>query len=119
MEEPKPRKPTPGVHDEDLDLGYILHHADAPHLGAHPYVSELLTPKAKLVGRGPKVPSMLTTQVGGGGSSANDANNSGGLRSAPITGESSNPGVATDTGVGVQRTNSAGVDSDSAQGRKQ
>jgi hypothetical protein len=119
MEEPKTRKPTPGVHDEDLDLGYILHHADAPHLGAHPHVSELLTPKAKLVGRGQQAPALLRTQVGGGGSSATDANNSGGLRSAPITGESSTSGVPTDTGVGIQRTNSAGVDSDAAQARKQ
>jgi len=51
MESPKTKKPTPGIHDEDLNLGYVLHHADAPRWGAHPFVSDLLTPKPKLIGR--------------------------------------------------------------------
>jgi hypothetical protein len=51
MEQPKTRKPTPGIHDEDLDLGHVLHHYNAPKLGAHPFVNETLTPKPKLAGR--------------------------------------------------------------------
>lgn len=118
MEEPKVKKPTAGIHDEDLDLGHILHTADAPHLGAHPQVSSLLRPKAKLIGRSEG--THLKSLVGGGGSSALDANQSGGLNPNAVSGETSTPSPkAVDQEVDVMQTNSAGVESDSANSRRQ
>ncbi len=121
MEEPAVKSPTPGIHDPDLDLGYQLHHADAPHLGTHPFVDPLLTPRRKLAGRNQALEALplVSGQVAGGSSTSLDANNSGGLKSEPITGDSAHPGIATGTGVGYQQSNSAGVDSDSAHERKQ
>ncbi len=119
MEESNLKAPTPGVHDPDLDLGFQLHQADAPHLGAHPFVDPLLTPKPKLMGRAREAVSLISSQVAGGASTSLDANDSGGLKSEPITGETSHPGPATGTGVGFQQSNSAGVESDSAHERKQ
>ena len=119
MQAPKEKKPTPGVHDKDLDLGYILHHADAPRLGAHPFVSDLLTPKPRLVGRAKKAQALLTSHVAGSGATHLDANNSGGLQAEPVTGETSKPSVPTDTGVGSRQTNTAAAESDTENERKQ
>lgn len=118
MEEPKAKKPTPGIHDEDLDLGHILHTADAPHLGAHPHVSSLLRPKPKLLGRSEG--THLKSLNAGGGSSALDANTSGGLRPGAVSGKPSTPSPeAVDPDVEVRQTNSAGVESDSANSNRQ
>jgi hypothetical protein len=121
MKEPKERKPTPGIHDEDLDLGHILHTYDANHLGAHPLVDALLKPKPKLRGRQDKPEPMLVGgQVSGGGSSALDANQSGGLHPGAISGETStkSPPPVSDDG-GVMETQSAGNESDSANSNRQ
>ncbi len=124
MEEPQSKAPEQGVSDKDLNLGYILHTADATNLGAHKLVDKLLTPKPKLMGRGggshhKLMPMMGATNVGGGGSTATDANSSGGLNNSAIDGRESTSSPSTSPGVDTRQTNSAGTDSDSANENKQ
>jgi len=118
---PHLKKKLTAVHDEDLDLGHVLRVSDAAHLGAHPFVDELLTPKPRLEGRmqQPKALPANQSQVAGGGSTGSDANTSGGLNDGAIDGRTSDAGPVTDTQGVVSRTGSAGSDSASANERQQ
>lgn len=111
-------KPLIAIYDEDLDLSVQLRAADAKNWGRDQMVLKKVSSHAELSGAGK---GGVSGEPGSGNSGKNygAASNSGdnsGMYSAATT---SVTGVPTDTGEGIRLSGSAGIDSNSANERKQ
>ncbi len=111
-------KPMVAVHDNDLNLGYQLHVADATQLGRDVTVLKQLPDSAGTPGAG-------KGSVSGGPASGNSganygaSSNSGDNSGMHSTGTSSSTGTTTDNQVGTRNSGAAATDSNSADERKQ